>query len=411
MRRLRNGLPLWLDRPGRKAKFPKHHGAIDTDVVIVGGGITGAICAYLFANAGIRVALLEAKLVARGSTAASTALLMQEPDRDFGDLSARFGGAATREIWKTLARATRDLTRTIRKLRLQVDLCECGSVYFTLDPRKLAGLRREFTKRKRAGLAGRWLSPGALHRATGINAPGGIATPHNAQVDPVRACRGFLDAAVRRGASVFERSRVRSVKTSKSGVEIRTSGGVIRAARVIVATGYATPELRGLVGRFRMKDTYVIATRRLPDRLRRGLGQTMAWDTDQPYHYIRWSDDGRLLIGGEDTNHRSAKGSRQRIARARVRLMTYLARIHPELRNERPEYAWEGLFAETPDGLPYVGSHSRYPKHLFALGYGGNGMTASFLAARLLLDLYQGRDKRRNVRSRANLFAFQRRHR
>jgi len=66
------------------------------------------------------------------------------------------------------------------------------------------------------------------------------------------------------------------------------------------------------------------------------------------------------------------------------------------------------LFAETPDGLPYIGEHSRYPRHLFALGYGGNGMTASFLAAKVLVDLYQHRDKRRKARRIANLFAFDR---
>jgi glycine/D-amino acid oxidase-like deaminating enzyme len=54
------------------------------------------------------------------------------------------------------------------------------------------------------------------------------------------------------------------------------------------------------------------------------------------------------------------------------------------------EYAWEGLFAMTPDGLPYIGQHRRYPRHLFALGYGGNGMTFGFLAARLLVDLFLG---------------------
>jgi glycine/D-amino acid oxidase-like deaminating enzyme len=65
------------------------------------------------------------------------------------------------------------------------------------------------------------------------------------------------------------------------------------------------------------------------------------------------------------------------------------------------DYAWEGLFATTPDGLPYIGPHRRYPKHLFALGYGGNGMTFGFLAGALLLDWYRG------VRSRDHeLFAF-----
>jgi glycine/D-amino acid oxidase-like deaminating enzyme len=113
-------------------------------------------------------------------------------------------------------------------------------------------------------------------------------------------------------------------------------------------------------------------------------------------------------VGGEDTTHRSAKGSRQRIARARARLLQYLGEVNPRLADERPEYAWEGLFAEPPDGLPYIGTHSRYPRHLFALGYGGNGMTACFLAARMLLDLYQARDKRRKSSPDANLFAFHR---
>src|SRR4029453_10219499 len=145
----------------------------------------------------------------------------------------------------------------------------------------------------------------------------------------------------------------------------------------------------------------VVATRRLRPRRRR----VMAWDTDRPYHYLRWSGDGRLLVCGEDTRHRSLKGTGRRIAAAKGRLQAYLARIYPELADEAAEYAWEGLFAETPDGLPYIGEHSRYPRHLFALGYGGNGMAASFLAAKVLVDLYEGGDKRRNPRRIANLLA------
>ena len=54
------------------------------------------------------------------------------------------------------------------------------------------------------------------------------------------------------------------------------------------------------------------------------------------------------------------------------------------------EYGWEGLFATTPDGLPYIGTHRRYGRHLFALGYGGNGMTFGSLAGRLLVEQWQG---------------------
>ena len=330
---------------------------------------------------------------------------MQEPDRDFTDLARRFGPAATKAIWRTLAGATRAVAKTIRALKLDVDLCECDSLYFTTKAANVERLRKELRARKSAGLPGRWLSPNALYRKTGMTAQGAIATTGNAQVNPIRACHGFLAAAAQRGARIFERSKARGVKVSKTGVEVRTAGGTISAARIVVATGYATPEFSGLVGRFKMKDTYVAATRRV--RAGRGHG-VMAWDTDRPYHYLRWSDDGRLLFGGEDTVHRTAKGSRRRISNARERLRKYLASVYPNLADERIEYSWEGLFAETPDGLPYIGEHSRYPNHLFALGYGGNGMTASFMAAQILLDLYQRGDKPRKVRRRSNLFAFDR---
>ena len=125
-------------------------------------------------------------------------------------------------------------------------------------------LRKEFDARKRAGLPGRWLSASALFRRTGIRAEAAIATSGNAQVNPLRACHGFLAAAARRGARIFERSHARSVKESDSGIEVRTNGGTISASRIVVATGYATREFRSLVGRFRLKDTYVLATRRLP---------------------------------------------------------------------------------------------------------------------------------------------------
>jgi glycine/D-amino acid oxidase-like deaminating enzyme len=176
-------------------------------------------------------------------------------------------------------------------------------------------------------------------------------------------------------------------------VALTTPHGTILANQVLIATGYATIEFKPLAGRFRLMNTYVIGTRRLPAKVRRKLlrARTMLWDTDRPYHYLRWTDDNRLIIGGEDSRHRSTRGARKRLIAGSARLRTYQAALYPHLALEQPEYTWEGLFAETVDGLPYIGPHRRYPKHLFALGYGGNGMTVSFLAAQLLLKRYQNR--------------------
>jgi glycine/D-amino acid oxidase-like deaminating enzyme len=351
------------------------------------------------------VALLEARTIGSGSTAASTALLMQEPDKDLYELAERYGRARARRMWTSLIRATRDLSSAIENLEIDCDFHERDSIYFTFDPRKVSVLERELRERKRAGLPGRWLSSAALERVSGIAGEGAIATGGNAEVNPVKACRGFVRKAAAGGAKVFERSPVKRIVRTGQGVRVHTVGGMILADQVVVATGYATKDFKPLVGRFRLKDTFVIATRRLPAPLRRGLlaKRAMVWDTDRPYHYLRGTDDGRLILGGEDVKHRSNRDGAARLTVGRKRLMAYLARVYPTLADERPEYAWGGLFAETTDGLPYIGAHRRYPGHLFALGYGGNGMTASFLAAQILLGRY-----RRDSDPRESLFAFNR---
>jgi glycine/D-amino acid oxidase-like deaminating enzyme len=84
-------------------------------------------------------------------------------------------------------------------------------------------------------------------------------------------------------------------------------------------------------------------------------------------------------------------------------LYDHFMSIFPTIGELEIECGWEGLFAVTPDGLPYVGPHRRYPRHLFALGYGGNGMTFAHLAARMLLEQVTGVDSADH-----QLFAFNR---
>jgi glycine/D-amino acid oxidase-like deaminating enzyme len=96
----------------------------------------------------------------------------------------------------------------------------------------------------------------------------------------------------------------------------------------------------------------------------------------------------RFLGGGD----RPAVVGRRRIAAFRAGVASvrdYFQQLYPALKHVRTQ-AWEGLFATTPDGLPNIGPHRRYPRHLFALGYGGNGMTFGFLASRLLLEQLSG---------------------
>src|SRR5687768_7660168 len=97
MRDLHRGHPLWLvRRPTQTYRALKTN--LDVDVAIVGGGMTGATTAAVFSHAGLRVAVLEAGLIGMGSTVASTALLLREPDMGLTELGRRYGTRRARRM-------------------------------------------------------------------------------------------------------------------------------------------------------------------------------------------------------------------------------------------------------------------------------------------------------------------------
>lgn len=392
MSRLRVGRSYWLDAfAGTAPRHASLHGAHRADVAIVGGGVTGCAAAYMFARAGADVVLIEAQRIGRGSTAASSALLMQEPDVDFGELAARFGAARARRVWNCSRTAVGHLRRTLASIGAP-HLQTLPSLYFTRDPDSVKPLRHEAALRLRAKLPGRWLDPADIHRVAGIQAGGAILTPGNAQVDPYGACLAFAAASRGEGARIFERSAVTRIEGDRRGVRVRLRDGRVDADWAVIATGYATPAFEPLASRFRMMNTYAIATAPLTAAQRRrvGLGDVMLWDTERPYHYLRWTPDRRLLFGGRD-RPRVRGGRRAAALRTRAgELAADLRGLFPSLEAWRPAYAWEGLFVNTPDALPYIGTHRRYPRQLFALGYGGNGMTFGFLAAETIVRIARG---------------------
>ena len=100
----------------QRARFPDLRKNLAVDVAIVGGGITGAAVAWRFAAAGLRVALVEGRRIGRGSTAASTALLMQEPDEDLAVLTERYGRKLAQRVWQLSREATSDFVDTLNRL-------------------------------------------------------------------------------------------------------------------------------------------------------------------------------------------------------------------------------------------------------------------------------------------------------
>ena len=254
-RRLRVGKSLWLSAAGRlQQRYPSLSGQHDTAVAVIGGGMTGALIAHAFASAGIATTVLESAFVGSGSTAASSALLLKEPDRELSQLTMRYGARASRRMWELSHQSVDQLVAMLKRLRIHCDLKTQDAIYYATTAQAAGRLRHECDLRARSGFDADWFGPGQLRRLTGIAGHGAIRSK-GAQFDPYRACLGIFRRAAAAGAHVFERSEVRRIEQDSHGVRIRTRQGMLRAERVIIATGYATPQFRPLAGRFRMYRT------------------------------------------------------------------------------------------------------------------------------------------------------------
>jgi len=165
-------------------------------------------------------------------------------------------------------------------------------------------------------------------------------------------------------------------------------GPTVRAWRVAFATGYETPEfLKDKV--CKLHSTWAVATQPLSD-VPGWKDRCLMWEAARPYFYLRSTPDGRALIGGEDERFKNATLRDALTDRKVAKILRTFQSLFPTVET-RAEYAWAGTFAETKDGMPYIGQHPKWPNAFFALGYGGNGITFSVLAARILADLATGK--------------------
>lgn len=382
-------VPFFVDTfpRSRRPDYPRYRGERRARVAIVGGGLTGCASAASFAAAGVDVVLLEADRIGGGGTAASPGLLRQDLDASFSLSAEQHGLRVARHVWQGFRRASLDFAAALRRFGVRADLMPQDLLYFTGDGAEAARrLRREQQARRDAGVDSTWLTPRAIAAEAAITCSGGIRTKGDA-LDPYRACVGLAAAAVSRGASIHERTVVRRVRARRKFVEIKTEGGVITADFVVMATGGLIDDLKALRRHFAPVQSYLVVTERLPAAVRREAGKrtTALRDTANPPHVLRWLKDNRVLFGGADQPPVPPRARDKALVPHANELMYELSTLYPAISGLQPAWAWDAVTYGSPDGLPVVGPHRNFPRHLFALGHGRHGAGVAWLAARVLL--------------------------
>ncbi len=384
---LTSGTPLWPTLIGLPATYPRLDHDVACGVAVIGGGITGALVAHRFALAGVHTVLLEAGEIAHGSTAATTALIQYEIDTHLVDLIERVGADHAVRSYRLCLDAVRGIEALAGAAGDGCGWRSTRSLYLGSRRRDRRVLEGEHLARRAAGIEVELLGERDIRERFSFSRPAALLSPVAGQVDAYRLSHTLLAEAAAAGLEVYDRTLVVKYLSERDGVELHTAGGKrVRARKAVFATGYETPGFLddSIV---HLKSTFALATAPLPSVNGWGEDRCLIWETARPYFYARTTADGRAVLGGADTPFAGAHKRDRLLARQTGRLEKQFAELFPAIPFD-VDWRWGGTFGETEDGLPYIGTARQFPHGYFALGYGGNGITFSWIAAGILLDLF-----------------------
>lgn len=385
---LKSGMPFWLIKDGLPFTFPKLDKDIETDVVIIGAGISGALVRYYLLNAGIQCTMIDARTIGLGSTSASTSLLQYEIDTPLHKLIEMIGKEPAERAYQLCDYAIDELEKIAKKVKAE-EFERKKSLYYAAYKKDIPMLEKEFEARKQAGFDVKLLNEKQIYSQYGFKAPLAILSNHGAQTNAYALTHRLLQFKTGKELNIYDRSPIVDIKTKKDGAVLKTETGfTIKAKKVIYATGYEIVEFidKKIVD---LKSTYAVVSEQYNEK-NFWKDEVLIWNTADPYLYIRTTPDGRVLVGGRDEDFHDPDKRNKLINKKNKQLTKDVNTIFPHL-HFKPEFSWTGTFGSTKDGLPFIGTYDKLPNSYFALGFGGNGITFSLIAAEIITDLILGK--------------------
>ncbi|MBV4358700.1 NAD(P)/FAD-dependent oxidoreductase [Pinibacter aurantiacus] len=389
---LHTNYPYWLLNSGIIKSYPSLLSNAHAEVIVMGAGISGALSAWHLCNAGYKVVVLEKRHAGMGSTAASTALLQYEIDTPLHELIPKIGQKKAVASYLLCMEAIHELKKICTGLKQVTSFQYKPSLQYASYKKDVQSLETEYLLRKQAGIDVRLIGQSEIESKFGFTKDAALLSAVGAEVDAYELTHALLHNCIHKGAQVYDNTTVETIDHQKRGVSVITSEGYkITARKLVIACGYESEKYLP----FRIQDvhtTYAMVSEPL-DKQYFWYKNALIWETARPYLYLRTTTDHRILIGGKDSDF-SAGTRRDEVLPAKAKaLQKSFAALFPGIRF-KPDFVWAGSFAGTKDGLPYIGKIPQRSHTYFALGFGGNGITFSLLAAQLITSMIEGKSNK-----------------
>jgi glycine/D-amino acid oxidase-like deaminating enzyme/nitrite reductase/ring-hydroxylating ferredoxin subunit len=356
---------------------------LQTDVCIVGAGISGMTTAYLLACEGRSVVVLDDGPIGGGETGRTTAHLSNAFDDRYYEVERLFGEHGARIVAESHTAAIDRTEEIVRSEQIDCDFERLDGYLFVPPDCSNEVLEREIAAARRAGLHDvEWVDRAPI---SDFDTGRCLRFPRQAQFDPLKYLAGLARGALRHKARIYPRTHAEEIKGGNPACVTTSNDHKVNAGAVVVATNAAVNDSIILSTRESKYRTYVIGAF-VP---RGSVTKALYWDTADPYHYVRIQsvgDEDLLIVGGEDERVGEHDDGDERFAE----LYRWTRKRFPMI--GRIEFCWSGHIVEPTDTVAFIGRMPLSEGNIFVVtGDSGQGMTHGTIAGILLTDLIQGR--------------------
>lgn len=378
---LTSGKLFWTEGSDR-FKYPILNENIKCDVLIIGGGVSGAMCAYFLSLVGMKVVVVDKREIGMGSSSANTGLLQFCSDKSLTSCMNSFGEEKGVRFYKLCEEAIKQLEKIIKTLNVDTQFILRKSLYFASGEEDRKLLLKEYENLCKHGFSATYEQ---YSTDFSFAKYGAIYSKGDAEVNPYLLVHGLLEKAVSLGAKVYQNTAIVHHKnvtfTTKNNNEICTK-------KAIFTTGYESQEIKKEKNSV-LSSSYAIVTKPAPAFHWRE--DCLIWETARPYLYMRRTEDRRIIIGGLDEDTINIEERDSKLFHKKDLLIDKLHNFFPS-NQFKVDYWWGATFGSTYTGLPVIGEYSGFEDCYFLLGYGGNGTVYSVILAQVIRDLINNKN-------------------
>ena len=343
-------------------RFERLNGDKKTDVLIIGGGIAGLLCAYWLERSGVDYILCEADRICSGITKSTTAKITSQHGLIYAKLVREFGVDKARLYFE----ANEDAVNEYRRICENIDCNFENKDSFVYSRNNLREIENELAAISKLGYRAEFAESLPLPFST----VGAVKFHGQAQFDPLK-----FAAHISEGLKIFEHSGIKEL----IGNTAITDMGKIEAEKIIVTSHFPFINKHGcyFVKMYQHR-SYVIALE--------GAKEVDGMYVDASQNGLSFRNYGKYLLLGGGSHRTGKKGG------CWQELEEFADKYYPY---SQVRYRFATQDCMTLDGVPYIGQYSKNTPNMFvATGFNKWGMTSSMVAGKLLADAVSGKENK-----------------